>query len=227
MKAIILAAGEGRRMRPLTLNKPKPLLRVRGKTILEHIFEALPKEIDEVIVVVKYLGKQIEDFLDDKFTDKKKTFVLGSDLGSAYSLLAAKPFIGASGRFVVIHGDDLPSKNEITECLKHESSILVCESCEPQNCGIIQLKSDGSLEKICEKTPEPKSNKVLSGVMVFRQEIFNCQPLSEQGGEYFLTSLINQYAKSFPVYPVYTGACRQFSSPGDLKTVEEVLNQRL
>ncbi|MEK9166111.1 MAG: sugar phosphate nucleotidyltransferase, partial [Patescibacteria group bacterium] len=59
MKAIILAAGEGRRMRPLTLTTPKPLLEIQGKAIIDYVFDALPEEVEEAVVVVKYLGEKI------------------------------------------------------------------------------------------------------------------------------------------------------------------------
>ena len=227
IKAVILAAGEGKRMRPLTLVKPKPLLEVRGRTILEHIFEALPEEVHEVYIVVKYLREQIENFLKGKFPHKKIMFVEGSSLGNAYSFLAAKPYIGANERFLVIHGDDLPSRNEMRECLKHERSVLVCESAEPENCGVIALNQDGTIQQILEKPPHPQSNRVAGGVMVFSGDIFGYEPKASPGGEYFLTSLVSEYCKNFPVHPVYTGPCRQFSSPADLKTIEQVLDKRL
>ena len=62
MKAVIPCAGEGVRMRPLTLRTPKQLLEVGGKPILVHIFENLPDEIDEVILVVGYLGDKIREY---------------------------------------------------------------------------------------------------------------------------------------------------------------------
>src|SRR3989338_8540595 len=57
MQAVILAAGEGRRMRPLTLKRPKPLIAVARRPLLEHIIYALPKEVDEIILVVGYKGR--------------------------------------------------------------------------------------------------------------------------------------------------------------------------
>src|ERR1700691_4678627 len=63
MDAIILAAGLGTRLRPHTLQTPKPLLPVRGRPILDWILGALPPRVDRVIVVVHYLAEQVDDYL--------------------------------------------------------------------------------------------------------------------------------------------------------------------
>ena len=62
MKAIILAAGEGVRMRPLTLSKPKPLLEVAGKPLIHRLVSNLPDEVDGVVFVIGYLGDQIRNY---------------------------------------------------------------------------------------------------------------------------------------------------------------------
>ena len=67
MKAVIFAAGEGKRMQPLTLEKPKPLLEVLGKPLIQRTFEAMPDTVDEVVVVVGYKKEQIQDFLGAEF----------------------------------------------------------------------------------------------------------------------------------------------------------------
>src|SRR3990167_2605925 len=66
MKAVILAAGEGKRMLPLTLTTPKPLLPVNGKPIIDYIFDSLPFEIDEVIIAVLYLGDKLKKYLSNE-----------------------------------------------------------------------------------------------------------------------------------------------------------------
>lgn len=227
MKVVILAAGEGKRMFPLTVTQPKPLLKIRGKAILEYIFEALPKEADEVYLVVRYLGEQIREFLVGKFLDKKIYFVDGSDKGSAYSLLAVKPFIGEKESFMVINGDDLPTKQEVHDCGQHSSCILVCQSAEPESCGIIELAKDGTVSHILEKPSKPPSRSAVGGIIVVTGKIFSFQPSpSSINGEFFVSSLLNQYLKEIPTYPVYTGACRQFSSPSDLDDISRMISQR-
>lgn len=228
MKAVILAAGSGKRMHPLTLSTPKPLLVIEGKTILEYIFDALPMEIDEVYVVVKYLKDQIEDFLKGKFLDKKIYFVEGSDKGSAYSLLAVKPFINQEESLMIINGDDLPTQQEVQECLKYKNCILACQSDQPESCGIIEVNTDGTIKHILEKPLQPSSKMAVGGVTLVSSKILDYYPEpSLVNGEFFVTSLLNQFIKNMPVYPVYTGACRQFSSPEDIKKIEEMMKQRV
>ena len=80
MKAVILAAGEGVRMRPLTLERPKPLLEVLGKPLIAYTFEALPDVVDEVIVIVKYKEEMVRAFLGSSFLGKKVTYVVQNEL---------------------------------------------------------------------------------------------------------------------------------------------------
>ena len=70
IQAVILAAGKGTRMLPLTVNAPKPMQEVLGKNLLELKIEALPDEVDEVIMVIGYLGNMIRDFFGDEYGGK-------------------------------------------------------------------------------------------------------------------------------------------------------------
>src|SRR3990167_1526948 len=124
MKAVILAAGEGQRMRPLSLLTPKPLLRVNGKPIIEYALEALPREVDEVIIAVKYLGQQIKKHIGKEYKGRKIRYVLGSEKGTAYSFLAAEKHL-KNERFLIMYGDDIPHPEDIKNCLANELSILV------------------------------------------------------------------------------------------------------
>jgi len=75
MQCVILAAGKGTRLRPLTENCPKPLVEVGGKTLLDHIVGALPSSVDELIIVTGYLGEMIEAYCGTEFHGRKVTYV--------------------------------------------------------------------------------------------------------------------------------------------------------
>jgi glucose-1-phosphate thymidylyltransferase len=124
MRVVILSAGKGIRMMPLTANTPKPLLKVNDKPIINYVLESLPDEIDEIIVVVKYLGDQIREHIGKKYGNKKVKYVEGSDKGNAYSFLATEPHL-KDERFLLIYGDETPSKEDVKNCLTEDLSILL------------------------------------------------------------------------------------------------------
>ena len=75
MQCVIIAAGRGTRMRPLTDTTPKPLLKVCGKAVLDHIVEALPTQITELIIVTGYLGEQIREHCGEEFYVRPVTYL--------------------------------------------------------------------------------------------------------------------------------------------------------
>jgi len=94
MKAVILAAGEGIRMRPLTINTPKPLLKIIGKPILEHIIDSFPNEIDEIIIVVGYLKDQIKNYFGSNWKSRKINYIFQKDKkGTAHALWLCRPLL--------------------------------------------------------------------------------------------------------------------------------------
>ncbi len=137
MKCVILAAGRGERMMPLTADTPKPLLKVNGKPIIDYIFEVLPEEIDEVVVVVKYLGDKIKRHLR-KRKGVKITFVTGSSKGNAQSFLKAAHLLDE--RFLLIYGDEIPMRTNVVNCLKEDLSVLTYD--EGVYDGVMVLNAD-------------------------------------------------------------------------------------
>jgi len=123
MKVVILAAGRGERMNLLTMNTPKPLLKVNGKPIIDYIFDALPEEIDEAIVVVKYLGDKIVDYLGTRRNGIKIKYVEGSDTGNANSFFATRKHLRGE-RFLLIYGDEIPNPENIKKCLNEGLSVI-------------------------------------------------------------------------------------------------------
>ncbi|WPP00371.1 nucleotidyltransferase family protein [Pseudomonas sp. HR96] len=107
MKAMILAAGKGERMRPLTLHTPKPLLPVAGVPLIEYHLRALAKAgFNEVVINHAWLGQQIEDALGDgsRFGLAIRYSAEGEPLETAGGILKALPLLG-SEPFVLINGD--------------------------------------------------------------------------------------------------------------------------
>jgi len=226
MQVVILAAGKGERMRPLTLGTPKPLLKVGGKTLLDHIVESLPPDIDEIVLVTKYLGHKIRDYCGDEFHGKRVTYVDGSERGTAYSFLAAKPHI-KSDRFLFVYGDELPYPRDIEECLKHPASILCWDVEDPWNHGIASLQPDGSIAEIIEKPKSPSSNLIANGVMVLNKKVFGYQPQVGPKGEYYFADMVNQFVRSNKVIAVKSiSPIGGISTPEDLGRAEKQFMER-
>lgn len=123
MKAIILAAGMGERMMPLTIRTPKPLLKVKGKALIDYVIESLPSEIDEIIVVVWWLAEKIRKHIKKNYKEKNIRFVKGSEKGNAFSFMATRPYL-QDERFLLIYGDEIPNPKNVERCLAENLSVL-------------------------------------------------------------------------------------------------------
>jgi UDP-N-acetylglucosamine diphosphorylase / glucose-1-phosphate thymidylyltransferase / UDP-N-acetylgalactosamine diphosphorylase / glucosamine-1-phosphate N-acetyltransferase / galactosamine-1-phosphate N-acetyltransferase len=125
MQAVILAAGRGTRMGDLTKETPKPMLQVLGKTLLEHKFDALPESVEEIIIVVGYLGNTIREKFGDSYNGKQITYVEQANIvgGTMDALVQAKSVL--TGKFLVINGDDIYAREDFEALLAHDWAVLV------------------------------------------------------------------------------------------------------
>jgi UDP-N-acetylglucosamine diphosphorylase / glucose-1-phosphate thymidylyltransferase / UDP-N-acetylgalactosamine diphosphorylase / glucosamine-1-phosphate N-acetyltransferase / galactosamine-1-phosphate N-acetyltransferase len=224
MKAIILAAGKGERMMPLTKDTPKPLLSVAGKTVLDHIFEAFPLEIDSAVIVVRYLGDKIRAYCGDIFHGRKIQYAEGSEKGNAFSFLAAKEFVQPDERILILYADEIPSAENIKKCLAHQYSWLCKKTTRPQSAGVAKFSQAGeTIEEIIEKSPNPPSDIAAIGLMVMSGKVFDYEPQQHANGEYYLTGLLNQFLKEEKVYAVITEGSRSLTKPEDIPIIEKFL----
>jgi UDP-N-acetylglucosamine diphosphorylase / glucose-1-phosphate thymidylyltransferase / UDP-N-acetylgalactosamine diphosphorylase / glucosamine-1-phosphate N-acetyltransferase / galactosamine-1-phosphate N-acetyltransferase len=218
MKAIILAAGRGKRMRHLTKNRPKPLLKIGKKTLLDNILHVLPKSVDEIIMVIGYRGNQIKRRYGDDYNGRKIKYVIQKKLnGTAGAVLLTKRFFKKRGeRFFIIYGDGRPTKKEIAKCLPHEFSWLCRRVSDPRSSGIARLSKKRRILEVVEKPDRPISNLAAGGVMIVSTDIFRYKPRKHRSGEYYLTSMMNKFIKSYTVKAVFGGKNVSLSTPEDL-----------
>ncbi len=227
MQCVILAAGEGLRMRPLTLNQPKPLLKVNGKPLLEHLLNALPLNVDEVIVVVGYLGQQIVDYFGKTFNGRKMKYVWQARAEGTYNALALCKGLLKEEPFLMLYADDLFDQKSLLELVSSgELGILVAQHENLQKFGVVELDEKGFVTQIEEKPVHPKSNLVNCGPLVLTPRIFDYPPTIHSNGEYYLTTAVSEMAKQFPFRAVHTRTWIPIGYPADIETAERALREK-
>ena len=212
-------------MRELTSSIPKPLLQFAGKGALDHIFSALPPEIDEAVIVVKYLAEQIMTYCGDEFHGRKIRYAEGSDKGTAFSFISSRPFIKDGERFAVVYGDEYLTLEEVVSCLAHKYSWLCYPVDDPTMVGIAEVDSHGNITNVIEKPQQSQSNLAADGLMVVDSEIFNYAPDSHTDGEYYFSTMMNKFIKDHPVVAVYGSSKHgQITAPEDLKKMSDKID---
>lgn len=195
MQAVILAAGKSTRTYPLTINKPKPLLRIGNKSLLEHNLDQLNGLVKEVILIVGFKADQIKKQIKTRYKKLKITYAIQKpQLGTGHALSVVKKKI--KDRFIVLMGDDLYSKADIKNCTKHRYSVLAQKVKDPKRFGIYTVKN-GYVTDLVEKPKKPASNLANTALYVLDKEIFNelKKVKRSKRGEYELTDAVKALAK--------------------------------
>jgi NDP-sugar pyrophosphorylase family protein len=222
MQAVILAAGEGTRMRPLTLERPKPLITIAGMPILEHVVRALPDEVSEIILVVNYMQDQIRAYCGEEFYGKKVIYVTqGEKKGTAGALEYARSYI--TGRFLLTFADDLLAKSDLEALVEHEHGLLVTTHKQPERFGVVSLTEDGSLKTITEKPEHPETNFISTGVTSLTPKIFEYHIAPAKNGEFQLTEGLTALASDVPVAVVKASYWQPVGYPEDIARAEASL----
>lgn len=203
LKAVVLAAGLGTRMRPLTFTKPKFLLPVAGKPALDHVLTLLKNAgVEEIGLVVGYGKEQIIDRYGDgsEFGVKIRYLHQKELSGTANAVSLAKEFIGGE-RFMVMNADTLVDQESIDGLLKRYDEvhsdedfggvIATIEVEQPELFGIIHAE-DGRVREVVEKPRRLESKLANAGIYIFDPVIFGAigKTGKSERGEYELTTSI-------------------------------------
>jgi mannose-1-phosphate guanylyltransferase len=183
MKAFLLAAGEGTRLRPLTDNTPKCLLPVRGVPMLKIWLDLCALfGIDEVLVNVHAHADQVKQFLRDSPAQSKVTvFEETHLLGSAGTLRANRAWVGSDDLFWVLYADVLTTarlSNIAAVQRRHDlmATIGVYEVANPSSCGIVQVDPEGVVTGFVEKPKQPVGNLAFSGLLLAKSTVLDMIP---------------------------------------------------
>lgn len=220
MQCVILAAGAGTRMRHLTQNTPKPLVQVCGKSILDHIVEALPAEITEIILVTSYLEKQIQEYCGASFHNRSVKYVSQQNPkgGTGDALMCTKELV--SGKFLFMYADDIHGAAALEKVVREDHAMLAMHSNTPEQFGVLTLHNDGTLKEITEKPVVPKSNLVNIGGFVLNTDIFACEVDASETGEVYVTDMLTTYAKKYPVKVIEQDLWIPIGSPEQVVAAE-------
>jgi len=206
MKAVLLAAGEGVRLLPLTATRPKHLIKVGGKPILEHCLDALKANgVTEAIVITHYMGDAIRAYFGDgaKFEFKLEYVEQKTVLGTGNAAKFAQPYV--DGDFLLVYGDLLFSADAIKKVLKtynaqRAAAVMAVVPVEnPESYGIVEFDENRHIRRIVEKPRKANapSNMANAGVYVFRKNIFETLKKLEKSsrGEEELTDAVTMIAE--------------------------------
>jgi len=224
MQCVILAAGKGTRMRPLTETVPKPLITVCQTPLIEHVVAALPKEITELIIVHGYLGDQIQTYCGREYMGRTVRYAEQINFagGTGDALMCARKLV--TGKFLFMYADDIHGSAALEEAIQHEHAILAAYSDEPQNFGVLLEDESGRLTGVIEKPKNPPNNKVNIGGFVLQPSIFDYEVAhSAEHGELLVTDMITAYAQDNPVDIVMQSLWIPVGKPEDIAKAEAIL----
>ncbi len=197
LQAVLLAAGKSTRTYPLTTTRPKPLIPVLGKPLLEHLLGQLQGLVEEAIIVVGYRADAIHVQLGDRFGSLPLRYLEQRDQrGTADALLQASPLI--EDRCLVLNGDDLYHRHDLQALSRHRTAILVTPVPDPQNRAVVTVAGD-QVADIVEKPASAPPNSLASvgGYVMERESLDKLREIQlSPRGELELPDFIKLLARS-------------------------------
>ncbi|MBV0902749.1 UTP--glucose-1-phosphate uridylyltransferase AglF [Haloarcula salina] len=205
MKAVVLAAGKGTRLRPLTDEIPKALVEIDGRPLLTHCLEELVSlDAEELVIVVGYQKGQIIDHYGDHFDGVPITYVEQEEPdGLADALLQAESEIGDD--FMLMLGDNVFRGNLDTVVQRQQEQRVDCAflveevpESEASRYGVCVTNKYGEIVNVVEKPDDPPSNLVMTGFYTLSPAIFEACNLVQpsERGEYELSDAIDLLMES-------------------------------
>ena len=172
-QAVILAAGEGQRLRPFTVNKPKAMISLADKPLIGYVVDALVASgIRDIVIVVGYHRETIMDYFGSgENRGIAITYaVQDKQLGTAHALKQVAD--AAADEFIVLPGDNLIDEKTLTDILDAPAPVVLGKGVtEPSRYGVL-IAADGKVTRIAEKPNDAPSHTVSTGIYKFSRDIF-------------------------------------------------------
>ena len=224
MKCVILAAGEGKRMHPLTFTRPKIMLPLAGKPLVEwNLINAKAAGFKDFVFVVGYRSEMVRDYFGDgkKWNVHIEYVNQGKAMGTAHAISMVEPFVDDC---VVVCGDTIFGKEDIKNIRKKTISIGLTNVENPKEYGVVEIK-DKSVVKIYEKMETPSSNVINAGIYHFTKKIFDYIKKTEKSprGEFEITDSINLLLQKENMQGVFLKEWRDVVYPWHLLDANEEL----
>ena len=181
MRALLLSAGFGTRLRPITDHIPKCLVNINNKPLLSYWFDLFASnKIDEILVNTHYLPEKVEEHINQSFCKSKVKVVYEETLlGTAGTILRNKEFF-KNESFLVAHADNLTIFNLNDFISMHQRrpqsvkiTMMTFETDTPRSCGIVETDKNNIVLQFHEKVSNPPGNKANAAVYIFEPSIFN------------------------------------------------------
>ncbi|OVE86006.1 bifunctional sugar-1-phosphate nucleotidylyltransferase/acetyltransferase [Natronolimnobius baerhuensis] len=221
MQAVVLAAGEGTRIRPLSAAVPKPMLPVADRPMAAHTVDAaIDAGADEVVLVIGYEADTVREYFGTEYRDVPINYAIQEEQsGTADAVNAAREYI--DGAFAVLNGDNLYDPAAIDELFERCPAVCAVEVDQPQNYGVLST-TDGTITDIVEKPADPPTNLANAGAYAFPEEAraWLEVPASERG-EHEITDVLAQVIDEYAVSPVTLERWMDVGRPWELLEANE------
>jgi bifunctional UDP-N-acetylglucosamine pyrophosphorylase/glucosamine-1-phosphate N-acetyltransferase len=222
MQTVILAAGEGTRMRPLTETVPKPMLPVADRPLCAHTADAAVEAgASELVFVVGYEADAVRTFFGESYRGVPVSFAIQDEQrGTADAVRAAREHL--DGPFAVLNGDNLYGPASVAALFEAAPAIAAIEVEDPRNYGVLSTADGGRVTGIVEKPADPPSKLANAGGYAFPERALEWLDVDEsERGEYEITDVVARVIEATTVTPIALSRWLDVGRPWELLAANE------